>query len=561
MEKYLHIKYLWLLLIGLFTLTISSCDDPLTGGMDPVMDAILDDSQNADSIVPMSDFQPCLTIDKSLTTSRNKNVLVSDAVGYIGKKWTASDTVDPNDTGLLSDVVITVTFLDGTSEERALVEQIAPEWGKHGASLRFKFVESGASDIRVGFDPNGGHWSFIGWDARGEEKTMNLALRGERYPERVILHEFGHALSLAHEHQNPAVSIQWNETVVIAEFKEKQGWTKKEIEDNVLTPLAIDQTNFTRFDPQSIMLYPISNRWTIGDFETGYNRTLSATDKSFISTLYSGRPPDPRRPPLRPISETPPGMVLIPAGDFEMGSNDGENDEQPVHTVYVDAFYMDKYEVTNAEYKKFVDANPQWQKSRAPILLRDGTYLIEWNGNNYPTGKANHPVVYVSWYAAMAYSKWTGKRLPTEAEWEKSARGGKAGLKYPWGNTISSGHANYDSNVKGTSVVGSYSANGYGLYDMAGNVWEWCLDAYDGDFYSSSPRRNPLRNPLGGVNTLSDADLIINDYTNVELDRVLRGGSFHSLALYVRVAFRSSHSPSSTGGSVGFRCARDTVTP
>ena len=254
-------------------------------------------------------------------------------------------------------------------------------------------------------------------------------------------------------------------------------------------------------------------------------------------------------------------MVLIPAGDFEMGSNDGENDEQPVHTVYVDAFYMDKYEVTNAEYKKFVDANPQWQKSRAPILLRDGTYLIEWNGNNYPTGKANHPVVYVSWYAAMAYSKWTGKRLPTEAEWEKSARGGKAGLKYPWGNTISSGHANYDSNVKGTSVVGSYSANGYGLYDMAGNVWEWCLDAYDGDFYSSSPRRNPLRNPLGGVNTLSDADLIINDYTNVELDRVLRGGSFHSLALYVRVAFRSSHSPSSTGGSVGFRCARDAVTP
>ena len=392
---------------------------------------------------------------------------------------------------------------------------------------------------------------------------MNLALRGERYRERVILHEFGHALSLAHEHQNPAVSIQWNETVVIAEYKRTQGWTEEEIRDYVLTPLAIDQTNFTRFDPQSIMLYPISNRWTIGDFETGYNRTLSATDKSFISTLYSGRPPDPRRPPLRPISETPPGMVLIPAGEFQMGSIDAEAvaDENPLHTVYVDAFYMDKYEVTNAEYKKFVDANPQWQKSRIPISFHDGGYLGRWNGNNYPTGKANHPVVDVSWYAAMAYSKWAGKRLPTEAEWEKSARGGKAGLKYPWGNTISSGHANYGNNVKGTSVVGSYSANGYGLYDMAGNVWEWCLDAYDGDFYSSSPRRNPLRNPLGGVNTLSDADLIINDYTNVELDRVLRGGSWASIARYVRVAFRSSTLLASTGGSVGFRCARDAVTP
>ena len=280
MEKYLHIKYLWLLLIGLFTLTISSCDDPLTGGMDPVMDAILDDSQNADSIVFMSDFQPCLTIDKYLNT----NVLVPGAAVNTKQGWTASDTVDPNDTGLL--VVITVTFLDGTSEERAFVEQIAPEWGRHGASLRFKFVESGASDIRVGFDPNGGHWSFIGRDARGEEKTMNLALRGERYRERVILHEFGHALSLGHEHQNPAVSIQWNETVVIEAYKLTQGWTKKEIEDYVLTPLTIDQTNFTSFDPQSIMLYPISNRWTIGDFETGYNRTLSATDKSFINARY-----------------------------------------------------------------------------------------------------------------------------------------------------------------------------------------------------------------------------------------------------------------------------------
>ena len=559
MEKYLHIKYLWLLLIGLFTLTISSCDDPLTGGMDPVMDAILDDPQNADSIVPMSDFQPCLTIDKSLIAGRNKNVLVSRAVGYIGKEWTASDTVDPNDTGLLSDVVITVTFLDGTSEDRDLVEQIAPEWGKHGASLRFKFVESGVSDIRVGFDPNGGHWSFIGRDARGQEKTMNLALRGERYPERVILHEFGHALSLAHEHQNPAVSIQWNETVVIAEFKEKQGWTKQKIMDNVLTPLAIDQTNFTRFDPQSIMIYAIPNRWTIGDFETGYNTTLSATDKSFIRILYPG-------PPIPPETGTPPGMVLIPAGEFQMGGAEAEANETPVHTVYVDAFYMDKYEVTNAKYaaflnakRKIAEAGHTWLvigdsgEENEQIKVVEGVYRVA-------AGYEDHPVTHVTWYGAMAYATWKGKRLPTEAEWEKAARGGLIGKKYPHGNTITPGDANYGRSVIGTTAVGRYPENGYGLYDMAGNLLEWCLDEYDVEFYLTFPRNGVARNPLSGMDSVK---WIVDNFTNVEYNsmRVLRGGSWIDRAPGVQVALRLGISPEFSIYVLGFRCAKDAVTP
>ncbi len=259
------------------------------------------------------------------------------------------------------------------------------------------------------------------------------------------------------------------------------------------------------------------------------------------------------QPPSVPQQPTPPaGMVLIPAGEFEMGSEDAEagNDEQPVHTVHVDAFYMDAYEVTNLDYKKFVLANPQWQKSRIPKAFHDGSYLKHWTGNNYPTGKANHPVTYVSWYAAVAYSKWVGKRLPTEAEWEKAARGGKSGLKYPWGNMISSDRANYDNNVGGTREVGSYSKNGYGLYDMSGNVSEWCLDAYDANFYFTSPGRNPLSD----VNTIANIGLIVNDYTNVKSHRVWRGGSSISPAHRLRVAFRSLNRPTFSHYSFGFRC-------
>ena len=266
------------------------------------------------------------------------------------------------------------------------------------------------------------------------------------------------------------------------------------------------------------------------------------------------------QPPSVPQPPAPPeGMVLIPAGEFQMGSEDADAyvNEQPVHTVHVDAFYMDKYEVTNLDYKKFVLANPQWQKDRIPKALHTGKYLKHWTGNNYPTGKANHPVIYVSWYAAVAYSKWVGKRLPTEAEWEKAARGGKSGLKYPWGNTISSARANYHPHVGDTTRVGNYSANGYGLYDMAGNVWEWCLDAYDENFYFSSSRRNPLSD----VNTLSNANLIIDDYKNVNSKRVVRSGGWASFARGVRVAHRYPAAPAQTdfGYGIGFRCARSVV--
>ena len=229
-------------------------------------------------------------------------------------------------------------------------------------------------------------------------------------------------------------------------------------------------------------------------------------------------------------------MVLIPAGEFEMGSNDGDDDERPVHTVYVDAFYMDKYEVTVGQYKKFVQATGH----RAPDWAKVAKYS--------PTEQ--HPIIYVSWHDAMAYAQWAGKRLPTEAEWERAARGGLNGQKYPWGNSIDSSKANYDRNVEGTTVVGRYGANGYGLYDMAGNVWEWCLDEYDSDFYARSPRANPFSGSGGTITG------VINNFTNVKGSRVLRGGSWYYDAQSVRVAYRYRNTPTYPNDDNGFRCAR-----
>ena len=252
----------------------------------------------------------------------------------------------------------------------------------------------------------------------------------------------------------------------------------------------------------------------------------------------------------------PEGMVYIPAGEFDMGSNDAEanNDEQPVRKVYVDAFYMDETEVTNLQFKEFLLENPGWQKGRVDAQFASADYLRDWNGNNYPQGRANHPVIEVSWYAAMAYSEWADKRLPTEAEWEYAARGGLKGKKYPNGNTITDRDANFGNNVKDTEPVGKYPKNGYKLYDVAGNVWEWCLDEYDSEFYFTFPRNGVARNPLSGANSVEQ---ILDNYIEIKLTRVLRGGSWYGLARHVRCASRLSWStPSHVDVSIGFRCAR-----
>ena len=251
------------------------------------------------------------------------------------------------------------------------------------------------------------------------------------------------------------------------------------------------------------------------------------------------------------VEETvPEGMVLIFGGEFEMGSNNTPS-EQPVHTVHLDAFYMDQHEVTNAQYKVFVLANPEWQKERIDRRFHEGTYLEDWDRNNYPDGKEDHPVTWVSWHAAMAYAAWSGKRLPTEAEWEFAARGGWAHQNYPWGISIDVTRANYNGNVGDTTAVGTYPANNYGLYDMAGNVWEWCLDEYQSNFYRDSPRRNPI----AGATRIQD---LTDDFKNVHTPRVLRSGSFVTEHQSVEVSTRAESPPRYADFDLGFRCVKDT---
>ena len=246
----------------------------------------------------------------------------------------------------------------------------------------------------------------------------------------------------------------------------------------------------------------------------------------------------------------PENMVLIPAGKFEMGSGDTESvEEQVAYTVHVDAFDMDAYAVTNLEYQQFLIQNPSWQKSRIKDEFHDGDYLLNWEGNNYPAEKANHPVTWVSWYSAVAYAMWAGKRLPTEAEWEYAARGSLSGKKYPWGDMLSAAKANYDRNVGDTTVVGKYPANGYGLYDLSGNVWEWCLDLYDDDFYFTSPRKNPR----SGTN---EPEWIINNFIDITAERVLRGGGWSASPEDLCVAHRLRLLPVNTAYDYGFRCVQ-----
>ncbi len=261
-------------------------------------------------------------------------------------------------------------------------------------------------------------------------------------------------------------------------------------------------------------------------------------------------------------------MVHIPPGDFVMGTNDGFPYEGPAHPVQLDSFWMDETEVTNAQFAKFVEATAY--VTTAEQIGNAGVFspklerwtLVEGADWRHPEGgissiaeRPDQPVVHVSWTDAVAYCTWKGKRLPTEAEFEYAARGGKQEAAYPWGDEFAPGgkhqantwqgefphHEDAADGFPGVAPVKSYAPNGYGLYDVAGNVWEWVNDWYDPNYYRGSPVRNPP-GPRQGR------------------EKVQRGGSWLCSSNYCRgyrVASRMMTEPDSGLNNLGFRCAGD----
>jgi len=301
-----------------------------------------------------------------------------------------------------------------------------------------------------------------------------------------------------------------------------------------------------------------------------------------------------------PPSAAPEGMVWVPGGAFWMGSDDGQPDESPPHLVTVAGFWMDATEVTNAEFDRFVKATgfvtlaekkpeakdypgaPPENLVAGSVVFRpppgevplDNHYVwwdyqtgANWRHPEGPDssieGREKHPVVHVCWDDAVAYARWAGKRLPTEAEWEFAARGGLDRQPYVWGrDKVPAGRwqANIwqgrfpnqntlDDQYMTTAPVGSFPPNGFGLYDIAGNVWEWCADWYRNNYYAQSPASDP-----------HGPDSSFDPQEPGVAKRIQRGGSFLCSDLYCtgyRPSARGKGAPDTGTPHVGFRCVRD----
>ncbi|SPP64827.1 formylglycine-generating enzyme family protein [Nitrospira lenta] len=238
-------------------------------------------------------------------------------------------------------------------------------------------------------------------------------------------------------------------------------------------------------------------------------------------------------------------MVLIPEGPFPMGVPDGDRDggrdEYPRHDIFVNNFYIDKFELTNGRYLEFVKAT----NHRIPQNPTNPTRNL-WQGDTITESLADRPVVNVDWADANAYCQWAGKRLPTEAEWEKAAKG-TADRRFPWGNVEPTNkHLNFNQKWIGEKTlmpVGSYELgkSPFGVYDVAGNVWEWVNDWYDAKYYEKSPAKNPT-GPESGTK------------------RVLRGSGWQNETPTVRIFTRVDSDPTIRNESTGFRCAMDAGT-
>lgn len=260
--------------------------------------------------------------------------------------------------------------------------------------------------------------------------------------------------------------------------------------------------------------------------------TPLATETATLAPTQTTIPVTPTPDPMTVFGKDGATLLYIPAGEYSMGSDNSESDEAPFHTIFLDAFWIDETEVTVRMYALCVDAGVCKEPTNKKSFSHPDYYgNIEFE---------NYPVIYVDWDMAKIYCEWVDRRLPTEAEWEKAARG-LAANDYPWGSTAPDADIlNFNRNVGDLTNVGNYPGgkSAYGVLDMAGNVWEWVNDWYDDTYYQTSDSMNP-RGP--------DSD--IYRY------RVLRGGSWSDGGKVVRSSNRFKNYPYTSGNNIGFRCA------
>ncbi|MBX3452474.1 MAG: formylglycine-generating enzyme family protein [Planctomycetaceae bacterium] len=242
------------------------------------------------------------------------------------------------------------------------------------------------------------------------------------------------------------------------------------------------------------------------------------------------------------------GMVLIPAGSFLMGDAHGGEFERPVHEVWLDDYWIDETPVTNAQFRDFVEATGHVTLAEKVGSAwghdgRDFANIVGLSWRSYAEDRDDHPVVLVSFDDASAFAAWAGKRLPTEAEWEKATRGGLIGKLYPWGDDeVDGSQCNFARRFEGgmvpTTPVRAFAPNGLGLYDSVGNVWQWCQDWFQEDTYAASTSANPT-GPGEGTH------------------KVRRGGSWNVIQPFrLRCANRGAFAPEQVAANVGFRCAK-----
>ncbi len=301
---------------------------------------------------------------------------------------------------------------------------------------------------------------------------------------------------------------------------------------NAKNPLAealLNQTN-----PSSSLLRPVIHRETI-------ERPTVDPDPAAIFQIDTAvKHYVPEEKIIKHVDPIPTEMVIIKGGTFWRGSDDGSRDETPGHKITLSSYAIDAHPVTNEQFVRFLEVMGAVKDSNHNdiIRLKDSRINSSAGKFNIESGYLKHPVVGVTWYGAVAYAKWVGKRLPTEAEWEIGARGGLENALYPTGEDIEKSQANFFSSD--TLAVMSYAPNGYGLYDMAGNVYEWCQDWYGYNYYETSVQE-PI-NPKGPRQ---------GEY------RVLRGGCWKSLKDDLRCSRRHRNNPGTVNSTYGFRCAAD----